>query len=418
MSRKRVIYQSEALFTTAIANHQNLDAADQLLRVQDISHGVELDKQDVNEFGQLEAVERKVINPPTVSLDFSYYLHGGRNERLLNFAMTTDRESLNPDSLENAIQNFLTDDEGQNYYISVAGEGEDAKDKSGSEIKGVIGIGNGYITSYSVEAAVGDMPSASVSVEASNIEFSATGENVSNPAFNLATGEPYDPDNNNTITSFPAAADTGTKDEVSDWEYACLRPGDVIVDFNDDGNCFPSSSEEDSTSIGGAKLEGDGQCHLQNFTLDVPLSREALTRLGNVHPYSREVETPINITLSVSAFLGDIAEGNLNNILCDTNTRNIRIKMLEPCPEGGTRRIAQEFLLKGASLDSQNFTASIGDNKSVDLVFTAQSGGANSKTAGLFMWSSVGAGATEGTGATGFDFSETTGAIENPIGEE
>jgi len=418
MSRKRVIYQSEALFTTAIGNHANLDAADQLLRVQDISHGVELDKQDVNEFGQLEAVERKVINPPTVSLDFSYYLHGGRNERLLNFAMTTDRSSPDASGLENAIQNFLTNDDGQNYYISVAAEGEDAKDKSGSNLQGVIGIGNGYITSYSVEAAVGDMPSASVSVEASNIEFSTDGENVSNPAFNLETGEPVDPNNTSPIVNFPAAADTGTKDAVSDWEYACLRPGDVIVDFNDDGNCFPSSSEEDGTSIGGAKLEGDGQCHLQNFTLDVPLSREALTRLGSVHPYSREVETPINITLSISAFLGDIAAGSLDDILCDTSTRNIRIKMLEPCPEGGTRRIAQEFLLKGASLDSQNFSASIGDNKTVDLVFTAQSGGANSTTAGLFMWSSVGAGADEGTGATGFEFSETTGAIENPIGEE
>ena len=35
----------------------------------------------------------------------------------------------------------------------------------------VIGIGNGFITSYSTEDAVGDFPTASVSVEALNMDF-------------------------------------------------------------------------------------------------------------------------------------------------------------------------------------------------------------------------------------------------------
>lgn len=416
MGRKRVIYQSEALFTKPANLHSSVGEADQLLRVQDISHGVELNRQDVNEFGQLEAVERKIIEPPTVSLDFSYYLHGGRNERLMDFALTTVRSGAVTTGLQNSIKNFLSGDSGQNYYIGVSAEGADAKDGVDT---GVIGIGNGYITSYSVEAAVGDMPSASVSIEASNLEFSTAVDAVPNPALNTETGERLNAD----TLDFPNAADTGktgdndTATEYNDWEYGCLRPGDVIIDFNDAGYVGPATSgslsgDGDIAELGGAKLEGDGQCHIQNFTLDVPLSREALTRLGSVHPYSREVETPINITLSVSAFLGDITEGNLNDILCDTSTRNIRIKMLEPCPDPADgRRVAQEFLLKKASLDSQNFSASIGDNKTVDLVFSAQAGGADSVDSGLFMW-----GATdddengEGTSVSdNFVFSETEG---------
>ena len=107
MARNRVIYQSEALFTKEASGHHYLSNSDQLLRVQDISHGVELNRTDVNEFGQLSAIERKIIEPPTVSLDFSYYAHGGRNEKLLGFTMTTDRSSTTS-NLKQAISGFMT----------------------------------------------------------------------------------------------------------------------------------------------------------------------------------------------------------------------------------------------------------------------------------------------------------------------
>ena len=160
-----------------------------------------------------------------------------------------------------------------------------------------------------------------------------------------------------------------------------------MVDFNDDGNCKPASSAvADTTAAGGARLEGSGQMHLQNFTIDLPMARTALTRLGNRHPYSREVEVPLNISFTCSAFLGDIEDGNVNDLLCnDGGTRNIRVKMLSNCQ--GTD-LVQEFLIKKVTLESQNFSASIGDNKTVDLVFSAQVGGATDVDSGLFMWMS------------------------------
>ena len=41
--------------------------------------------------------------------------------------------------------------------------------------------------------------------------------------------------------------------------------------------------------------------------------------------------------------------------------------------------------MKNATLDSQNFSSSIGDNKTVDLTFSAQVGGPEDTTAGIFM---------------------------------
>jgi len=396
MARNRVIYQSEALFVKEPSGHHQLSNTDQLLRVQDISHGVELNRTDVNEFGQLSAIERKIIEPPTVSLDFSYYAHGGRNEDLLGFTLTTDRSS-NVSNLKQAISGFMTGTEDEkNYYIAVSEAGDDLAAGSAGTQEGVIGIGNGTVTSYSLEAAVGDIPSCSVSVEASNIIFQGSGRNIKNPAVNNKTGQLLVPHNTvgtnvSNLASFPQASDTGTKS--GNYDVACVRPGDITINFNDAGNPGPSDAANPSgevSQMGGAYLEGNAASHIQNFTLDVPLARTALNRIGSVYPYAREMDTPVNITLSVSALMADIADGTLNDLLCNNDLlRNIRITLREPCAgddaNGGTE-IVQEYLLKGCQLDSQNFAASIGDNKTVDLVFTCQQSGANGTGNGLYMW--------------------------------
>lgn len=393
MARNRVIYQSEALFCGDMGSHDSLTSGNQLLRVQDISHGVELNRTDVNEFGQLDAIERKIVDPPTVNLDFSYYIHGGHNESLLGFIGCDNRTSTTASDLKPALANFLKGDTGKNYYISVVGEGDDNKHESAGTQEGVIGIGNGYLASYNVEASVGDIPSSSISVEAANIQFQSSGTDIKDPSVNLVTGAKR---SSTVLSAFPQAKKTGEAGE--DHDVMCLRPGDVLVDFNDAGEPKPKGLNDGgaqawvakNAALGGAKLEDDGQAHLQNFTLDVPLARTALNRLGNVYPYSREVEVPLNLTLSLSAFMADLEDGSLNDILCGGDKkRNIRITMKAPCSTGTKGEDADvviEYLLKGATLESQNFSASIGDNKTVDLVFTSQQSGKNGTGSGLFMW--------------------------------
>lgn len=400
MARNRVIYQSEALFCGKLDEHTNaaLTKDKQLLRVQDISHGVELNRTDVNEFGKLAAIDRQIVEPPTVSLDFSYYLHGGRNETLLGFekngASVTNSDATD---MNQAIGPFMKDtDVGRNFYISVAAEGSDAAEKGGSDLQGVIGVGNGYITNYSVEAAVGDMPTASVSVEANNIRFNASGTDIPNPAINLSTGTAFDA---NIVSSFPKAADTGKT--AATYDAICVKPGDITVDFNDAGWGLPATESADAQHVeglGGAALEGKGQMHLQNFTLDIPMARTALNRLGNRYPYYRAIDLPLNMTLSCSAFLADIEDGNLNDLICSNATdRNIRLKFYANCADETSGSIVQEVLLKKCTLESQNFSNSIGDNKTVDLVFNCQVGGADSTGEGIFMNFERNATAADGT---------------------
>lgn len=401
MSRNRVIYQSEALFVKEKDKHHQLSANDQLLRVQDISHGVEINRTDINEFGQLTAIERKVVEPPTVNLDFSYYAHGGHNEKNLGFQFTTDRNTGDAAQLKQALSGFMTSEsDDKNYYISVASYGDDNNELSAGEQEGVIGIGNGSVTSYSLEAAVGDIATCSVSVEASNIVFQSSGTHIANPSLNAGTGATLYPQKVNgsyvtgagDLPNFPAGSLAGQK--ANDYDVACVRPGDIIINFNDAGNAGSADSTSlsgNAVAMGGAYMESDSSCHIQSFTVDVPMSRTPLNRIGSVFPYGRELDTPMTLTLSVSALMSDLADGALANLLCsDAEQRNVRITLRQPCSSddasGDTGEIVQEFLIKGLSLDSQNFSSSIGDNKTVDLVFSTQQGGANGTGNGLYMW--------------------------------
>ena len=83
MARNRVIYQSEALFVSENASSAAAAKHEQVERVQSANFSYTINRQDVNQFGNLARIDSLVLDPPTVSVDFSYYLTDGFNERAL-----------------------------------------------------------------------------------------------------------------------------------------------------------------------------------------------------------------------------------------------------------------------------------------------------------------------------------------------
>ena len=69
-SRRRIIYQSEALY----AGSTNIQ------RVQSINYGFTVPRTDVNQYGQLGQIERIITEVPTVNMDFTYHMAGRTNE--------------------------------------------------------------------------------------------------------------------------------------------------------------------------------------------------------------------------------------------------------------------------------------------------------------------------------------------------
>ena len=355
MARKRVIYQSEALFT----GPTGAGSLSQLSRVQSANYGFDIARQDVNQYGQLAAIDRIILEQPTVSLDFSYLASSGENERALGFTLGAN---------QGALANILSGGADiKNYYILVSPEGTDANINT-FEATGagrVIGIGNAGLTSYSIEAAVGGFPTVTLNAEGLNMKFypQTTGNT---PDVNPVNGAP----NTTSVFSIPLPS-TGIG-------FTALRPGDI------------------SFGISGIGVNAS-DLKIQSFTLSTDIGRDPIQQLGSKFAFSREITFPVTVSATIEAIIGDIGgNDNLGNaltdIVCnDSASYDLTFNLGQPsnaCDSNYTP-YALRYTLKGAKLDSQSFSSAIGDNKSVSLGFSAQIGGPNDTNKGLFIENNV-----------------------------
>ena len=395
MARNRVIYQSEALFV----NHQytgsktvdivnggivgesnptqgiKSDQFHQIHRVQSANYNFAINRTDINQFGQLARIDTAVIDAPTVGLDFTYLVTNGVNEDALGISVDDANDAASPTC--SAISGILSNISGRNYHILTVKEGEDANGggAQAASTSTVISVGNGFITNYSVNASVGAVPTASVSVEGLNISAQTAGATMATPAI--------DPDAGTQGTGtfgLPAPA-TGSVGEV-------IRPGDIQV-------LFAGSSNNQGTGVLTNLVDSASatSAHINSFSVDLPLGRSVLQRLGNSFGFAREIDFPVQVSVSVSATVADLKAGNLFDELYDNTKHDIVLKMHKNATGGSTAGVNAHgqlaYVIKNATLDSESFSSSIGDNKSVDLSFSATIGGPQDTTNGLFISGTV-----------------------------
>src|SRR6056300_1089221 len=117
MSRNRVIYQSESLYVSKDVDSTATGDHHELIRVQSANYGFTINRQDVNQYGNLARIDSLVLEPPTVNFDFSYYLTDGLNEKALGFDVTQGAQF---------VSGFLETNSGRNLYIITSDEGQDS----------------------------------------------------------------------------------------------------------------------------------------------------------------------------------------------------------------------------------------------------------------------------------------------------
>lgn len=406
MSRNRVIYQSEALYVSKNINSTGIGDHAQLRRVQSANYNFSIERQDVNQFGQLARIDALVLKSPTVSLDFTYYPTDGYNEKALGFYVqnlletplygtgtgtgpvatgtVTGYVAIEPGSAveANFASGQMAGSSGQNFYIVTSEEGSDINTLKGVNSlggKASIGIGNGYLSNYTFNASVGNLPTASITIEGLNVKSSiisgtlsglegagkiATGNFVFSPTINPILG------NEISITgSLPSPIEaTGTQ------YVSALRPGDITLSFGD------------YTSVGAAGaplsiLEGGDGLQIQSASISLPLSRTPIERLGSRFAFARVVDFPVVATLNVSAILNEVQAKSLAGMLDDNTKREISLTIGKP----NSTEKALVFKFKGSQLQSESFSSSIGANKTVDLVFQTQVGGPTDTANGIYL---------------------------------
>tara|TARA_R100000329_G_scaffold151448_1_gene147619 strand:+ start:965 stop:2200 length:1236 start_codon:yes stop_codon:yes gene_type:complete len=406
MARNRIIYQSESLYagpapatgfhlvtgTSTLAKGFPTTAGvsvrsrvNQIQRVQTANYSFNIARQDVNQFGELAAIDRVILESPTVSLDFSYILGSLINESNLGFTITKSGDT----NVSSAMAGILnkTEDE-RNYFIKTVAEGVDALGDSPtaagvSAAPSVIGIGNAFITSYSTEGAVGDFPTASVSVEALNMDFvpGVSGNHI--PAVTPADGSKITdnfyalPSGTSNAGGMKADATAGGTAGIGTSGVSALRPGDISLAF------YPNGADSELVGFTGVSIT---DAKIQSYTLSFDLARDPLQKLGSKFAFAREITFPVTVSLSVDANLGDLTTGALADVIDQDSNYDVNVVL--HAPGAGTsdpNRAMARYVLKKCKVDSQEYSSDIGSNKSVSLGFSAQIGGPAQTDVGLFM---------------------------------
>jgi len=382
-TRNRVIYQSEAIFASSTGVSTLTAASHGIRRVQSCNYNLAIQRQDINQFGELASIDRLILQEPTVGVDLTYYFeptgfnegHLGLHTNTYSVGAATGDSTVADHALVDIISGIGTFDQ-RNIFILTSIPGIDANDTGSaamalqSSYDGIIGIGNAFLTSWSLEASVGSIPTVSCAFEGQNIVFTgdlstATGVNptgVPNPA--IVDGN--DPGSNVFIPSGAGLFNSAL-------EIAAVRPGDVTLSLG-------SSGVDNKPVIG----LSESDLKIQSATVAMSVNREPLRKLGKLFAFAREITFPVNCTMTVNAIVGVSSSQKLFSLLSangDSPKFNCVLTLIGYLSGSSAAKTAA-VSLKGAKLNSQNITSSIGPGKAITLEFSAQIG----KNSGLHIY--------------------------------
>ena len=345
-TRKRVIYQSEALFAnkagSTTTNAHNIE------RVQSVNYSFTVPRTDVNQYGTLGQIERVITEVPTVNLDFTYHMNGVNNETKLLGADATSGSYGFLRDINRSASNYYEMD----FKVGLSNEGIDYNNGDTHSNKGII-IPKGFLSSYSWTGSVGDVPSATVNAESTQMKVDSV--NVSTTLFNKTTP-------------------------------VVLRPGNVSFAHAATVTNPPITNDD-------LPVLGFDVLHVQSFTVSIDIPRESISRLGDKFEFARVITFPMQATMSLEAIISEQAASNLEEIVGTTGGSSpdpgydIDINCKKPQANSDTEGIRLRF--KNAKIEGHSISSSIGANKSVTLDYAVQvDGGGNSygqAGAGFFM---------------------------------
>ena len=394
----RIIYQSDSLFVSQAVNSNLSGQHVQLDRVQSANYSFNINRTDVNQFGQLARIDSVVLESPTISVDVSYLLGDGFNEEVLGFSRSksfSDAESTGFISKQISATSSVGTS-GINLYILTAPEGIDSNLSRGAVDKSdysVIGLGNCYLSDYTLDCSVGDFPTVSVSFEGLNANATTdvtgitgiAGVSDDEPAatsmtgFTGISGVGVDPTNGTQLAIFQGASNKAiafpAPSTGSSVGIAALKPGDITL----------SLSQADTKSfytIGG----GTTGAHVQSLSLNVPLSRTPIEKLGSTFAFARVADFPITPTVSISAVVNEQNQNAIHDIIQNDGFIS---EMEFGVVQGGNIEAQDKpgvrYKLKNLKLDSESVSSSIGPNKTVDMTFSVSIGGPEDNDNNVFF---------------------------------
>lgn len=352
-TRNRVIYAGNTILMSESPSWEaqtGVASLKSIRRVQSSNIEVSTPVTRAKQVGSSDFTFQRYLQYPKISTSFSYYLTDNSNELIMGFIT---------DGVTGCFKNFADFGKDQNiFYVLSNTNAEDFSDVGSLSGYDVMSIGNCFLTSYSINAAVGTIPTASASYDCLNILFqNYTGTGTLLPSIDL-TGTIR-----STGTYALTAFNLNPQNYFSNQDVrpAALRPGDVVLQMQ-------------QPLIGGIRYAGTVEANITSVNIEIPLDRKDLVGFGSNYPYDKRLLFPIIGTLSFDGIFDKAVTGDFSQIFDDENEYDFTF-VFKNC-NGDT---SYTLGVSNARVESQNFNLSIGDN----MAFSSQFSFRISETSGF-----------------------------------
>ena len=320
-------------------------------RVQDISYSFDYGGLQVKEIGSSEYIKDRtpasgneamksripIITQPTVNIEFSYLFFDAQNEENLGLnvdggylfeygASSYSRLYNKPDwsSSQGAAAEAQKGD--INLYL-LAQQTSERKDVVGvdnfSGNLDLIGIGNCYLSSYGISAAIGSIVSCQASYNCSNIcldeyGFDALHKDVPIPAVDnkgVRSG---------SLVSIPKSIlEAAALDTDNSNSSLALRPGDIEIKWT-------NNKQDSEGGFNMVDLDPE-EISVESFEIDLSIERQDINAFGSDYIKDRKIQFPILGQLNVGLFFRDLEKHTdgkeISKIFKDDVSMDLEIKL-------------------------------------------------------------------------------------------
>ncbi len=379
-------------------------------RVQTADISVSLNRQDIKNLGSENFLDRKIISEPDININFDYFLTDGHEENVLGLNIASGHQGVS-----GTIYDQLRED--KTAFLIV---GEEPFDLTGyankpEKFKGctAIGLGNCYLTNYTISASVGSITQASASMKCSNINYQCvdghTWEEILEQIGALINQEDVA---GNDFIRFQDDGKIVLDGEQENIEVKGLKmPSldlenkgaeitgtglvfDPILYNSAAGALAPGGIKVnlENLDFGGPSLSGDftgacllGHVNLQAFNINVPFARENLYGFESIHTYGRKMQYPQVGTISFELTSSAFKSGDFKEVLCDDREYKIEILLNNQCSfsclGSANKDTFIKLIIDNAKFDSYSIGNNIGDVSNISCNFSF----GMSRTNGLSM---------------------------------
>ena len=352
--------------TNGANDGQKFEVLQRINKVQSFNYSIDLPKENINSVGSITNRASYVSGPPSVNLNFSYYVDGINNEQRMGLS-TQNQIATRPTSFISGLMTKETDR--KNIYLAIDNDknAESIRTQDQAEYPAapvghsfipVTGIRdpksasydflifiNSYINSYSVNMGVGEIPTVNVGAVADNVFFTKgvdTGFGI--PHINTETA----------ATGFSGVSVAVPKNFVNniktfDYPETVFMPGEIKLSLSKRGHT-------------GINFQHGT---VQSCNVDLDLTRENVQYMGHKLPWYRPVTTPVGITAGFDILVSGDATGSLMEDLVYNGEYDINVDFMT----GNV--LGMNYKLSGLRLDSVQYDSSIGSNKTASLSFSS-----------------------------------------------